>query len=42
MLPLMLRRFGLDPALMSSPLIAGISDILGIVVYLSVAQAILR
>jgi magnesium transporter len=41
MLPLILRRFGLDPALMSSPLIAGISDIVGIVIYLSVARIFL-
>ncbi len=42
MLPLILRRVGLDPALMSSPLIAGISDIVGIVIYLSVARVFLN
>jgi magnesium transporter len=41
MLPLILKNFGLDPALMSSPLIAGISDILGIVIYLNVALLLL-
>ncbi len=42
MLPLILKNAGLDPALMSSPLIAGISDILGIVIYLNVALLLLR
>ncbi|MDZ4849783.1 MAG: magnesium transporter [Pirellulaceae bacterium] len=41
MLPLLLKNLGLDPALMSSPLIAGISDILGIVIYLNVAVMLL-
>lgn len=41
MLPLLFARIGLDPALMSSPFVAGIIDILGIVVYLNVAIAIL-
>jgi len=41
MLPLILQRLGMDPALMSNPLIAGISDILGIVIYLNVAVIIL-
>ncbi len=41
MLPLILKNFGLDPALMSSPLIAGISDILGIVIYLNIALLLL-
>ncbi len=42
MLPLILRHVGLDPALMSSPLIAGISDIVGIVIYLNVAKIFLE
>lgn len=37
MLPLILRRLGLDPALMANPFIAGIMDITGIVIYLNVA-----
>jgi magnesium transporter len=41
MLPLILKNLGLDPALMSSPMIAGISDILGIVIYLNVALLLL-
>jgi magnesium transporter len=32
---------GLDPALMSNPFVAGISDILAIVVYMNVAMALL-
>jgi magnesium transporter len=41
MLPLVFRRLGMDPAMMSNPLIAAISDILGVLVYYSVAIAIL-
>jgi magnesium transporter len=41
MLPLLFQRIGLDPALMSSPFVAGIIDILGIVIYMNVAFAIL-
>lgn len=37
MLPLALRRIGLDPALMSNPAVACIIDILGIVIYMTVA-----
>lgn len=37
MLPLVLRRMGMDPALMANPFIAGIMDITGIVIYLNVA-----
>ena len=36
-LPLAFQRIGLDPALMSNPFVAGIIDILGIVIYLNVA-----
>lgn len=41
-LPLLFSRLGLDPALMSSPFVAGIIDILGIVIYMQVALALLR
>lgn len=41
MLPLLFARLGLDPALMSNPFVAGIIDILGIVVYMNVAIAVL-
>jgi magnesium transporter len=40
-LPLMFKRLGLDPALMSTPFVAGIIDILGIVIYFSVAKIML-
>jgi magnesium transporter len=41
LLPLLFKRLGLDPALMSNPFVAGISDILAIVVYMNVAMALL-
>lgn len=41
MLPLVLRRIGLDPALMANPFIAGIMDITGIVIYLNIAILII-
>lgn len=37
LLPLALRRIGLDPAIMSNPLIAAIIDVLGVVIYYKVA-----
>ncbi|MGQ9753235.1 MAG: magnesium transporter [Thermaceae bacterium] len=40
-LPLILRRFGVDPALVSNPFIATLSDVLGLLVYLSLARVIL-
>jgi len=42
MLPLLLRRLKLDPALISNPLIATIIDVTGLVVYLSVARWLLK
>lgn len=42
LLPLIFDRLGFDPALMSTPFIAGISDIVGIVVYMNVAGWLLR
>ena len=41
MLPLLLRRVGFDPAVASSPFVASIVDVTGIVVYFSVAQQLL-
>jgi len=41
LLPLIFKSLGLDPALMSSPFVAGIIDIAGIVIYLNVAMALL-
>tara|TARA_R110002049_G_scaffold2750_4_gene21944 strand:+ start:103068 stop:104417 length:1350 start_codon:yes stop_codon:yes gene_type:complete len=40
-LPLFFKRMGLDPAMMSNPFVAGIVDILGIVIYINVARVIL-
>jgi magnesium transporter len=42
MLPLMFKRWGLDPALMSNQFVAGLSDLLGILIYVNVALLILR
>lgn len=41
-LPLMFKRFGLDPALMSNQFVAGLSDLLGILIYVNVALLFLR
>ncbi len=41
-LPLGFARLGLDPALMSNPCVAGIMDILGILIYFTVAIYLLR
>ncbi len=40
-LPLLFKRLGLDPAMMSNPFVAGIIDILGIIIYMTVAAALL-
>ena len=42
LLPLMFQRMGLDPALMSTPFVAGIIDIVGIVLYMNVAILLLK
>jgi len=41
-LPLIFRRLGMDPALMSNPLIAALSDAVGVVIYYSVAIFVLE
>ncbi|MEX2176872.1 MAG: magnesium transporter [Pirellulaceae bacterium] len=41
LLPLFFKRLGLDPSLMSNPFVAAISDILAIVIYMTVAVALL-
>jgi len=41
MLPLLLRRLGIDPATSSTPFIATLIDVLGIVVYFNMAQLLL-
>ena len=42
LLPLFFKRIGLDPAMMSNPFVAGVVDILGIVIYMNVALALLQ
>ena len=42
LLPLLIRRAGLDPAVSSTPFIASVVDVLGLVVYFAVAQLILH
>ncbi|MFN4232392.1 magnesium transporter [Thermus sp.] len=42
MLPVVLRRLGVDPALVSNPLVATLSDISGLLIYLSVARLLLN
>jgi magnesium transporter len=40
-LPLLFKRLGLDPALMSTPFVTGIIDIAGILIYMTVALAVM-
>lgn len=40
-LPMLFSRLGLEPAIMSNPFVAGMNDILGIVVYVNIARLIL-
>jgi magnesium transporter len=37
LLPMFFESLGMDPAIMSNPMIASLSDILGVVIYFSVA-----
>ena len=41
LLPIALKRLGFDPALMSNPLIASLSDILGVLIYFNLALFVL-
>jgi magnesium transporter len=41
LLPLVLKRLRLDPALMSAPFIASMIDVTGVVIYFSIARAVL-
>jgi magnesium transporter len=41
-LPLIFRKLGLDPALMSNPFVAGIIDITGILIYMAVSVLMLE
>ena len=40
-LPIIFKRLGMDPALMSNPLIAALVDVLGVVIYFNTALALL-
>jgi len=40
-LPLLLKRMGLDPALMSNPFVASLVDVTGIIAYFAIAEALL-
>ena len=40
-LPLVFKRLGLDPAMMSNPFVAGIVDIMGIVIYINIARLLI-
>jgi magnesium transporter len=42
MLPLVLKRLGMDPAVSSAPFVATLVDVSGIVIYFEVAARILR
>jgi magnesium transporter len=42
MLPLLLKRLGMDPAVSSAPFVATLVDVTGIVIYFEVAARILR
>jgi magnesium transporter len=41
-LPLVFRRIGLDPAMMSNPFVSVICDVLGTLIYMEVALLVLR
>jgi magnesium transporter len=41
LLPILLKRIGLDPALMSAPFIASLIDVMGIILYFSIARSML-
>jgi len=41
MLPIFIEQLGMDPALMSNPLIAALVDVLGVIIYFSAALAIM-
>jgi magnesium transporter len=42
MLPLLLRRIGLDPAVSSAPFVATLVDVTGIIIYFTIAALLLR
>lgn len=42
MLPFLLTRFGMDPAVSSAPFVSTLSDVMGIIIYFSVAIVLLQ
>ena len=42
MLPIVLKKFGADPATSSAPFVATLVDVTGLVIYFSVAFMIMR
>lgn len=42
MLPFVLSKFGLDPAVTSAPFVSTLSDVTGIIIYFSIAVALLQ
>ena len=42
LLPFLLKRLGFDPATSSAPFVATLVDVTGIIIYFTVAYAILR
>ena len=42
MLPFLLKRLGLDPAVSSAPFVATLVDVTGLIIYFSVAVMLLR
>lgn len=42
MLPFIMRRLGFDPATSSSPFVATLVDVTGLVIYFTIASVILR
>ena len=42
LLPLVFRGLGLDPAMISNAFVAGLIDVLGIVIYMTVAAMLLN
>ena len=42
MLPLLIKRCGLDPATSSAPFVATLVDVTGLVIYFTVAMVVLK
>jgi magnesium transporter len=42
MLPLVFKRLGFDPAIASSPFVASLVDVTGLVVYFNIARQLLH